>query len=334
MSDNRIPYISFLQVLGPVFVILGHSLNGLNCTGWWYIFSKEWIYVFHMPLFFFISGYLLAYKGYLNGQSYYAFIIRKAKRLLLPYLFWNLLFYIPKMMSQAYITDTPSADFFQVLTVFVFPRQNVWGHTWFLAGLFVLYAVSPVVTRPLASGRAIARALLISGCVILYMLPIGTEFLAFSDLHKDLLFFVAGCMLGQIPQERFLRIMKDQMIVFLLFATVTSAMALIWYNQTMPFHFMPCMFILLSLLSIGCSIKKLPPIIERLAMDSFGIYILHWPVMISVRIIMYQIIGFSAGVTALMMCIAGWTLPIIAVEWIRMMPIQKIRKPLKYLLGV
>ena len=63
MEHERYPCISFLQVLGPILVILGHSANGLTVSAGWYAFTKEWIYLFHMPLFFLISGYLLAHRG-------------------------------------------------------------------------------------------------------------------------------------------------------------------------------------------------------------------------------------------------------------------------------
>lgn len=52
MEHERYPCISFLQVLGPILVILGHSANGLTVSAGWYAFTKEWIYLFHMPLFF------------------------------------------------------------------------------------------------------------------------------------------------------------------------------------------------------------------------------------------------------------------------------------------
>ena len=49
--------ILFLQTFGIILVVLGHSF---------YQFPSDtpfirWIYGFHMPLFFFISGYLLKY---------------------------------------------------------------------------------------------------------------------------------------------------------------------------------------------------------------------------------------------------------------------------------
>ncbi len=47
-------YIAFLQLIGPIFVVLGHSLNGFDVqSGWWYVCTKEWIlFVSHAPVFY------------------------------------------------------------------------------------------------------------------------------------------------------------------------------------------------------------------------------------------------------------------------------------------
>lgn len=78
--------MAMLSIWGIIFVVMGHSgftneiiserLSGL----------QKWIYSFHMPLFFFISGYLfsLTNKSLSNIQSG-QFIKKKLKRLMIPY---------------------------------------------------------------------------------------------------------------------------------------------------------------------------------------------------------------------------------------------------------
>ena len=53
-SQNSI--ISFLQAFGILLVVVGHSFYGCPDNP-----IHTWIYSFHMPLFMFISGYLLKY---------------------------------------------------------------------------------------------------------------------------------------------------------------------------------------------------------------------------------------------------------------------------------
>ena len=334
MADKKITYISLLQIIGPLFVVLGHSLNGLEATGAWYIFSKEWIYIFHMPLFFLVSGYLLSFKGYLGKRTYGQFILGKFKRLLIPYLVWNLLFWMPKFFAQNYISDGASLNMVDALKAFVFPRQNVWGHTWFLMGLFIVYLATPLFQKIFQAKKAWISTSAVIVCIVLYVLPINTEFLALSDLHKDLLFFVIGCLWGQTEADTFIAKMKRFRIWFIIVAICFSALALIWFEQTKPLHFIPCLFILLAFLSVFISIKNLPAFWENLASYSFGIYIMHWPIMIVVRIILHQILNVGVPITAIAMSVLGYIIPILVIMAIRALPFEKLKKPLKYLLGV
>ena len=111
MSDKKITYISLLQIVGPLFVVLGHSLNGLDIRGFWYIFTKEWIYIFHMPLFFLISGILFAHKKSIH-EPFGVYIKKRFCGMMIPY-FWFSLIYIgvdyyylyahPELITQEFI---------------------------------------------------------------------------------------------------------------------------------------------------------------------------------------------------------------------------------------
>lgn len=56
MKSNK---ISFLQSFGIILVVLGHTNN----TGTSF-YLRDLIYTFHMPLFVFISGYLLKFTNF------------------------------------------------------------------------------------------------------------------------------------------------------------------------------------------------------------------------------------------------------------------------------
>ena len=50
-KHSKLYYITFLQVIGPILVIVGHMINGMPENK---ILQsiKDFIYVFHMPLFY------------------------------------------------------------------------------------------------------------------------------------------------------------------------------------------------------------------------------------------------------------------------------------------
>ena len=329
--SKRIPYISLLQIIGPIFVVLGHSLNGIDCAGAWYVFSKEWIYIFHMPLFFLVSGYLLSHQGYLGDRTYGQFIFVKTKRLIFPWVFWNILFFLPKALLWKSEAVT--------LIGFIAPRQNIWTHTWFLVALFILFLATPLFSKLFDARKTWVTVIVLVVCVIAYMFPIhllpfDTEIMTLSDLHKDLLFFVIGCLLGQLNQDKLVWFMKNFRIWLILGAILSSVASLIWYDETKPFHFVTCTFILFALLSVFVSIEKLPNFWERLSSYSFAIYIMHWPVMLATRVVLYQKLNLGSFVSAFFMVVMGYIVPIAIVTVIRAIPLKVIKKPLKYLLGV
>ena len=66
---KRIEWIDTAKGIGLILVILGH----LHIP-----FMTTWIYLFHMPLFFFLSG--LVYSG--GKYTWKQYLIKKAKSLL------------------------------------------------------------------------------------------------------------------------------------------------------------------------------------------------------------------------------------------------------------
>ena len=79
----RLREIDMLYALGTLLVILGHSHPND-----WSTFPGKWIefiYTFHMPLFFLIAGYLFAYSDSMSRLGYFKWLKEKALRLLTPY---------------------------------------------------------------------------------------------------------------------------------------------------------------------------------------------------------------------------------------------------------
>lgn len=82
---NRFTHVDIMKAIGIVLVVVGHS-PGLNP------FTKNVIYSFHMPLFFFISGLLLSENKL--SIPYKAYFLSLWKGLGVPYLFFFLLSYL------------------------------------------------------------------------------------------------------------------------------------------------------------------------------------------------------------------------------------------------
>ena len=77
--DNTITY---LKTIGIILMVIGHSQCSIP-------YARQVIYMFHMPLFFFASGYCFN-NSYLNQPK--QFVKKRLRGLWWPYVKWSLLF--------------------------------------------------------------------------------------------------------------------------------------------------------------------------------------------------------------------------------------------------
>lgn len=83
---SRIQYIDIAKGIGILLVYIGHCYKGeCNISN-----LVEWIYSFHMPLFFFVSGLLFSTKV-ISAKIFYR---HKFSSIIIPYLIFSILHYI------------------------------------------------------------------------------------------------------------------------------------------------------------------------------------------------------------------------------------------------
>lgn len=144
---QRLSHISFLQTFGIILVVLGHSFYRVSPDNPFI----RWIYGFHMPLFFFISGYLLHYTQpdlqsiRLFGTNGY--LTRKARRLLLPYFVISSLLFVPKAMMSSYAVRPIDLSLNSYIDMLVYPYHNVLGAFWFLPTIFLVFTAFVFMAR-------------------------------------------------------------------------------------------------------------------------------------------------------------------------------------------
>lgn len=81
METQRIEYLDIAKGVGILLVVIGHCINSNSLIG-------KWIWTFHMPLFFIISGMLYDSSRYPYFSSFFR---KKTKTLLLPLLIFSIL---------------------------------------------------------------------------------------------------------------------------------------------------------------------------------------------------------------------------------------------------
>lgn len=78
-GQNRIDYIDFAKALGMLTIMWGHIATGV---------SVRFVYAFHIPLFFFLSGMVFRPDKYI---SFLPFLKRKVQTLIVPYIIYSVI---------------------------------------------------------------------------------------------------------------------------------------------------------------------------------------------------------------------------------------------------
>lgn len=132
MISNRLLEFDIAKGVAIIAVIIGHMGNSM---------VDRFVYVFHMPFFFLISGYFLSTKG-----DYVDFVKKKANGLIVPYvvscifiiILYLLVFYIWGYQARRDLVGWIVASLYGAAAKMMPPLDCIGyiGATWFLLALF------------------------------------------------------------------------------------------------------------------------------------------------------------------------------------------------------
>lgn len=125
-NKKRIEFIDLAKGLCILLVVWGHSLGPLGSIDSRFVWGTS---LFRMPIYFFLSG--LFFKTY---ESFGGFVKRKVNKLLIPFLFWHVLF----VCLVPFVSRTETFDM-HLFWDFIFPQGDPHNTAlWFLCCLFFL----------------------------------------------------------------------------------------------------------------------------------------------------------------------------------------------------
>ena len=177
--------VDIVKGWGIIAVMLGHIFLGSAEEN----IPRYLIYAFHMPLFFFVSGYLLNTEklGTLSLSQY----IRKYAKRMLGWWFVAWVVYtvsVNLMYSGRVIADYESTLHFIIRNI-IYP----WGHLWFVPGLFVTITFAYCINRFLRLNKDKMIALLLFISLVQMILSYSGVLPNTSVIrYHNLLFFSLG----------------------------------------------------------------------------------------------------------------------------------------------
>ncbi|MGB8857473.1 MAG: acyltransferase, partial [Burkholderiales bacterium] len=172
-------------------VVLGHLARGAPPDNEWYGVLKQTLYLFHMPLFMFLSGVTmqLSYKPLLQYSTYPEYVRQKFIRLMPAFLIFGALTLAGKIVGSSFMQiDNPPSGWIDGLTLIFFkPIHSTAGSLWYIYVLFMFYALLPLLH---SITRSNLLAMLAIGAVI-HFIPM-TDWFMLNGVAEYLLYLVLG----------------------------------------------------------------------------------------------------------------------------------------------
>lgn len=284
----------WIKVVVTVLVVIGHTAvmytpdGAFSCVTGSRALSAltRWLYLFHMPVFFAVSGCVfsrcLAAGKY---RRFLPFIGNKAKRLLVPYLFFGCLLVAPVVYLCGLTSDSLPACWLKDILLGSQPR-----HLWYLLSLFWMFLLA-YLGKPLAKKPLLLLAAAAALYIALYrLLPVKLfgvlNLLQLRNTVKYLLYFFLGMVFDRYfdaLQKLFLRCWW----LLLLLPAALCGSFFIPETALGPYSLSdftnPVFAALGCLMCLGCAVHlaRFVPGAEQsrvflwLKRNSFGIYLFH-----------------------------------------------------------
>ena len=186
LADSRSLLVDVAKGLAIGLVALGHTNQGEITRGWWGasafgIHLNDFIYSFHMPAFFFLSGVFL--RSSVDKRGSWRFMLGKLRTVLYPYLLWSLLLPATMLVLGRFVPVRPP-EFRLSLLNFVTGNGS-----WFLPALFLALVLGMLL-------RKVPSLPLLIACSLAALFWRPTHFAALDGAVAHLPFVIAGMWAG------------------------------------------------------------------------------------------------------------------------------------------
>ncbi len=315
--------IALLNVWGIMLVVLGHSGFEEPVIAEKLSRLHSWIYSFHMPLFFFLSGYLFS----LTNPDFtrikpQAFFKKKVLRLLVPYVVLGIILWGIKFAFSSFSHADREFSLESFLMMFIAPggANSTMGYLWYIVTLFFLFVVITAVSWMGINLRKDVNCwAMIILCWSLHFIMPPVDIFNLKSLLWYMPFFLIG-----ISYQTHEKVLID--FIFKPSVSKTGGGIALTISLLGVYHSIPTPIgglferMILAVSGIFFSILlchallKLKPIQDKLLPFStmtYSIYLLSWFGQYAAKIVTINILNLHWGICVVVMFVGGLLVPII-----------------------
>lgn len=309
MKTKRWSEIDDLYTIGTILVVLGHSHSSDWSTfnGTFLPTFINFIYHFHMPLFFFIAGFLFLNSESIYKEGYREWIYRKILKILTPYIFLSIISAFPKYYVEHGVID--GKIIYDFLKIIVVPREGIWGHFWFLPVLLLLYIIMGGIYRLFADRKG--NYVLLLACtiaVVFYYLPIETQWFGINDLKEYTIFFVVGMLVYRLLKQREFIVPIGVRVIMGVLGIIVTLWATV-NNYTYRTLSLILALIMIMVCWQGAKMIGENKLCKWMSKHNFTIYIYSWPFQAIVMAVAGRL-ELSWWIVSMTMFVVGMVMPV------------------------
>lgn len=215
VNKNRIKWIDYLKAFACFLVVLGHLLQSLRKIGNYNSFAEfiiYFIYLFHMPLFMCMSGFLYCKtKKEFSWIQYKEFVLKKTINLLIPYLTFYLVFLgINIIFSSSVNTSRGMKEFVGII-------NNPMPPYWFLYALLSIFIVIPILEKFLKN-----KNIVFGGLVLLKIISIfyKTNIYFIDSIMSYSIYFYFGSFIKENDEKKNALINLFEILIYIFAAVI------------------------------------------------------------------------------------------------------------------
>ncbi len=283
-SSGFLYFISYLQIIGIILVVFGHSMHQYDEALGFDLLIYRMMYSFRMPLFLFVSGFLMIYTTVKVGKypSFCAFVAKKFKRLIIPLFVVMTFAYIPRALMNGLADDAVEVSWSAYLSMFLHSNDFVIPFYWFLYTSFTLLVVTyatVLISRRYninLPGSLAALAVFFAALYFAHVLE-GEDFLSIGNTIMRGAYFVAGaiyCYYHDAIDAKFGRVLSSSWF----FVACAACWALLFFAFEDTTLIMLCSFagIAMSVSLAKILVAKHITTLNHLRGSTYMIFLLSW----------------------------------------------------------
>ncbi len=340
-SGNYLKFIAYLQVIGIILVVLGHSFHeypdgsmGKNMLLYRMLFS------FRMPLFMFVSGFLMIYttkmRNHSSGTSIKSFISKKIQRLLIPFIVLTLITFLPRALMSGLADDTIELSMESFWKAFVFAEYLPIPFFWFLQASFILLIFNYTVIT-LGEKAGLNNIFLFSVIILLFLFlqlgPInfGTAF-SLYEVARLGVYFATGAAYARFA-DKIDRFLPWTSITF--FLTLASVWTILFFTTEKTSMVSLCSFTGILMCISLAKIMEARDIhfIDHLIGANYLIFLLSWFCNVATQQILHHFVELPWWCYTVLSIISGIYVPWLCYKYLQSNPDSRWVKVTAFLLG-